>query len=129
MTILTRESLERVLGPLDEAAAAEIAELGASEEELLEARSWLANEEAMRAAGKPLPTGRVAQFLEWLERSEDDLSGYFSRRPARLFSRPQPTLFHLGVSRSGRGSVRSLLPCQARRRAGSRPRQALSLDA
>ncbi len=75
MTILTRESLERVLGPLDEAAAAEIAGLGASEEELLEARSWLANEEAMRAAGKPLPTGRVAKILEWLEPPEDDHGG------------------------------------------------------
>lgn len=74
MTILTRASLESVLGPLDEAAVAEITALGATEEELLEARSWLANEEAMRAAGKPLPSGRVAQILEWLEPS-DELGG------------------------------------------------------
>jgi hypothetical protein len=75
MTILTRASLESVLGPLDEAAVAEITALGATEEELLEARSWLANEEAMRAAGKPLPSGRVAQILEWLEPSDDELGG------------------------------------------------------
>lgn len=72
MTSLTRESLERVLGPLDEAAAAEIAGLGATEEELLEARSWITNEEAMRAAGKPPPSGRVAQILEWLEPADDE---------------------------------------------------------
>jgi hypothetical protein len=75
MTMLTRASLESVLGPLDEAAVAEITALGATEEELLEARSWLANEEAMRAAGKPLPSGRVAQILEWLEPSDDELGG------------------------------------------------------
>ena len=75
MSVLTRESLERVLGPLDETAAAEIAGLGASEEELLEARSWFANEEAMRAAGKPLPSGRVAQILEWLEPPDEESSG------------------------------------------------------
>jgi len=73
MAILTRESLERALGPVDEATIAEIAALEATEEELLEARSWLANEEAMRAAGKALPTGRVAQILEWLESPSDDL--------------------------------------------------------
>lgn len=75
MTMLTRASLESVLGPLDEAAVAEITAFGATEEELLEARSWLANEEAMRAAGKPLPSGRVAQILEWLEPSDDELGG------------------------------------------------------
>lgn len=72
MTTLTRDCLERVLGPIDESTAAEIAALGASEEELLEARSWLANEEAMRAAGKPLPSGRLAQILEWLEPPSDE---------------------------------------------------------
>ncbi|MFN3515485.1 MAG: hypothetical protein ACK41C_20755 [Phenylobacterium sp.] len=75
MTVLTRDSLERVLGPLDDAAVADIAALGATEEELLEARSWLANEEAMRAAGKPLPTARVAQIIEWLEPPDDELGG------------------------------------------------------
>ncbi|MBJ7413707.1 MAG: hypothetical protein JHD15_25615 [Phenylobacterium sp.] len=54
---------------------ADIAALGATEEELLEARSWLANEEAMRAAGKPLPTARVAQIIEWLEPPDDELGG------------------------------------------------------
>lgn len=73
MATLTRESLERALGPVDEATIAEIAALEATEEELLEARSWLANDEAMRAAGKALPTGRVAQILEWLETSSGDL--------------------------------------------------------
>ncbi len=75
MTVLTRDSLERVLGPLDDAAVADIAALGATEEELLEARSWLANEEAMRAAGKPLPAARVAQIIEWLEPPDDELGG------------------------------------------------------
>lgn len=73
MAIVTRESVERALGPVDEATIAEIAALEATEEELLEARSWLANEEAMRAAGKALPTGRVARILEWLESPSDDL--------------------------------------------------------
>ena len=62
MTILTRKSLERVLGPLDEAAAAAIAGLGTSEE-------------AMGAAGKPLSTGRVAQILAWLQLSDDEFGG------------------------------------------------------
>lgn len=29
----------------------------------------------MRAAGKPLPSGRVAQIHEWLEPSDDELGG------------------------------------------------------
>jgi len=29
----------------------------------------------MLAAGKALPTGRVAQILEWLESSDDELGG------------------------------------------------------
>lgn len=67
MQPLTRETVERVLGPVDDETLAEIASLGVNEEELAEVQDWIANEEAMRAAGRPMPSGRIARLIEWLE--------------------------------------------------------------
>lgn len=76
MRPLTREAVERILGPVDEAALAEIALMGANAEELEEAQRWIANEGAMWAAGRPPPSGRVARLVEWLELEPEPETGF-----------------------------------------------------
>lgn len=70
---LTREAVERVLGPVDESTAAEIAGTGASEQELREAQGWLANDEALVNDMHSLPKGRVADLIEILRAQSDTL--------------------------------------------------------
>jgi ribosomal 50S subunit-associated protein YjgA (DUF615 family) len=75
MTGLTREAIERILGPVDAATASEIATTGATETELAEAHAWLANDEALVNEFKPFPSARVQRLIELLrsmELSDDD---------------------------------------------------------
>lgn len=76
MTPLTREAIQRVLGPVDDQLAAEIAATGATEEELREAHAWVENDEPLVNELRPLPTGRVAQLAEilrpdWLDEDRE----------------------------------------------------------
>lgn len=71
MPLLTKDSVARVLGPIDEATVAELAATGASEEELREARAWLDSDEALVGDLRPLPSGRVAELVEILGPAED----------------------------------------------------------
>lgn len=63
---LSRDAVERVLGPVDDSTAAEIAGTGASEQELREAQGWLASDEALVNDMHSLPKGRVADLIEIL---------------------------------------------------------------
>ncbi len=52
---------------------------GASAEELVQAQAWLANDEALMNAGKPLPAGRVGELVDIVaaieqEEAEQDLA-------------------------------------------------------
>jgi hypothetical protein len=67
MTKLTSESIRRILGRVDEKTAADILATGATEDELLEATSWVHADDAMMDNLKPMPTGRVAQLIEILQ--------------------------------------------------------------
>jgi hypothetical protein len=70
MSPLTREAIQRVLGPVDNALAAELAATGASEEELAEAHAWVNSDEALMSDLRPLPKGRVAQLVDILVQIE-----------------------------------------------------------
>jgi uncharacterized membrane protein YkvA (DUF1232 family) len=75
MTQLTRDDVIKVVGEIDDVAIAEIIGTGATAKELAEAQAWLANDEALMNAGRPLPSGRVGELveiLEELEQEEDD---------------------------------------------------------
>lgn len=72
MAILTRDDLHAVLGRVDDGLAAEILRTGASAEELVEARAWLADDEAPMNSGRPLASGRVARLIEILEAEQDE---------------------------------------------------------
>jgi hypothetical protein len=78
MTRLTRDDVVKAIGEIDDVAIAEIIGTGATAEELAEAQAWLANDEPLMNAGRPLPNGRVGELveiLEELEADEDDEEG------------------------------------------------------
>ena len=66
MTQLTRDDVIREVGEVDDVTIAEIIGTGATAEELVEARAWLANEDALTDAGKPPPSGRVRELIDIL---------------------------------------------------------------
>lgn len=72
MTQLTRDDVIKAVGEIDDVAIAEIIGTGATAEELAEAQAWLANDEPLMNAGRPLPTGRVGELVEILKELEQD---------------------------------------------------------
>ena len=77
---LTREETRAHIGPADDAALAEILQMGADRAELNEALAWIENDEAMLNEGRPIPQGRVARLVEILKtRDEEDLSELSTR--------------------------------------------------
>jgi hypothetical protein len=64
MSAVTRKDVTAMLGELDDVVVAEIIATGATPEELAEAHAWLANDEPLMNAGRPLPSGRVARVVD-----------------------------------------------------------------
>jgi hypothetical protein len=71
MTMLTRNDVIAVLGPVGDDVIVEIVGTGASQAELAEAYTWLRSDEALMNEGRPLPSGRVGALLEILQTSEE----------------------------------------------------------
>jgi hypothetical protein len=69
---LTRNEVINVLGEVDDIVVANIISMGATADELAEARAWMANNEALMNSGKPLPVGRVGQLVEILASIEEE---------------------------------------------------------
>ena len=67
---ITRDDAIRAIGRANEAAIAEIIGTGATADELAEARAWMANDEPMLNAGRPLAQGRVRQIVDILSELE-----------------------------------------------------------
>ena len=77
---ITREDVARAVGGADDVTIAQIIGTGATVDELAEARAWLANDEPMLNAGRPLATGRVRELVDILSvldpsEDEDDRGG------------------------------------------------------
>lgn len=73
MTVLSREEVVALLGPVDDTLIAQVIATGASTGELAEARAWAAGaDEALVNAHRPMPSGRVARLVDLLEAQEDD---------------------------------------------------------
>jgi hypothetical protein len=72
MTRLTRDDVIKAIGEADDVAIAEIIGTGATAEELAEAQAWIANDEPLMNAGRPLPNGRVGELVEVLSEMEPD---------------------------------------------------------
>jgi hypothetical protein len=76
MKRVTREDVTKAVGPVDDVTIAEIIGTGATADELAEAQAWIANDEPLMNAGRPLPGGRVRDLIEILSEfdpnEEDD---------------------------------------------------------
>jgi len=66
MTRITRDDVTRATGAADDVTIAQIIGTEATVEELAEAQAWLANDEPMLNAGRPLAQGRVRQLVDIL---------------------------------------------------------------
>ena len=75
MRRVTRDDVSKAVAGADDVTIAEIIGTGATVDELAEAQAWLANDEPLLNAGKPLATGRIRELvdiLSELEPSEDE---------------------------------------------------------
>lgn len=78
MRRITRDDVVKAVGPADDVTIAQIIGTAATEDELAEAQAWIANDEPLMNAGKPLPRGRVGELIEILtelEANEDEEPG------------------------------------------------------
>jgi hypothetical protein len=84
MRRITRDDAIKAVGAADDVVIAEIIGTGATIDELAAAQAWMANDEPLMNAGKPLPSGRVGELveiLEELEASDVDAAGPAPERP------------------------------------------------
>lgn len=75
MTRITRDDVTRAVSQADDVTIAKIIATGATAEELAEAKAWIANDEPLINAGKPLANGRVGDLVDILtelDASEED---------------------------------------------------------
>jgi hypothetical protein len=70
MDELTRDDVTEVLGPVSDAAAAEIIATGISKEELVAARDRVVRDRKGHDPGPPLEPGPVAEVVDILERTK-----------------------------------------------------------
>ena len=75
MRRITRDDAINVVSGADDFVIAQIIGTGATVDELAEAQAWIANDEPLMNAGRPLPSGRVGELVEILNElaaDEDD---------------------------------------------------------
>jgi hypothetical protein len=72
MTRVTRDDVTRAIGVADDVTIAQIIGTEATVEELAEAQAWLANDEPLINAGRPLAHGRVRQLVDILSELQPD---------------------------------------------------------
>jgi hypothetical protein len=75
MQPLTRTDIRNLLGDVDDIVIAEVLRLGATADELAEARAWIANNEPLMNSGKPLASGRIGRLVDMLASVEDEEFG------------------------------------------------------
>ena len=72
MRRVTRDDIAKVVGRADDVTIAKIIGTGATVDELAEAQAWIANDEPLLNAGKPLATGRVRELIDILAELDPD---------------------------------------------------------
>ena len=72
MRRITKDDAVKAIGRVDDVTVAEIIATGATVDELAEAQAWIANDEPLLNAGRPLATGRVRELIEILAELESD---------------------------------------------------------
>jgi hypothetical protein len=77
MRRITKDDAIKAVGAADDVVIAQIIGTGATVDELAEAQAWVANDEPLMNAGKPLPSGRVGELVDILsdlQASEEEYS-------------------------------------------------------
>ena len=99
---ITRDDVIKAIGAVDDVTIAQIIGTGATVDELAEALAWMANDEPMMNAGRPLATGRVRELVDILAELEpdDDEDG-----------RGAPAAVDSGVRCSGTRAARRSISC------------------
>lgn len=69
---MTAHDITAIIGPADEQLLAEIMLTGATAGELAQAWAWVNSDDALVNAGRPLPTGKVAELIDLLDDMDDD---------------------------------------------------------
>jgi hypothetical protein len=69
---ITRDDIIKAIGEVDDVTIANIIAIGATTDELAEAQAWMANDEPMMNAGRPLATGRVRELVDILAELQPD---------------------------------------------------------
>jgi hypothetical protein len=69
---ITRDDVIQAVGAVDDVTIAQMIATGATVDELAEAQAWIANDEPMMNAGRPLATGRVRELVDILAELEPD---------------------------------------------------------
>ena len=69
---ITRDDVIKAIGSADDVTIAQMIATGATVDELAEAQAWMANDEPMMNAGRPLATGRVRELVDILAELEPD---------------------------------------------------------
>jgi hypothetical protein len=72
MRRVTRDDIAKVVSRADDVTIAKIIGTGATVDELAEAEAWIANDEPLLNAGRPLATGRVRELLDILAELDPD---------------------------------------------------------
>jgi hypothetical protein len=70
MRRITRDDAIKAVGAADDVVIAQIIGTGATVDELAEAQAWVANDEPLMNAGRPLPSGRVGDLVDILSEIE-----------------------------------------------------------
>lgn len=69
---MSKEAIEKMLGPVDNQLAAEIVRTDANAEDLAQALSWVHSDEARVNEGAHMPSGVVAELVDLLEAAEEE---------------------------------------------------------
>lgn len=69
---MTREDIEKLLGPVDDHLVAEIAGIDATAADLAKALAWLEADEALVNDGAHMPIGKVAELIGVLETADEE---------------------------------------------------------
>ena len=73
MRRISRDDAIKAVGGADDVTIAKIIGTRATIDELAEAQAWIANDEPLMNAGRPLPSGRVGELVDILnELAADD---------------------------------------------------------
>jgi hypothetical protein len=69
---ITHDDVVKAISGADEVTIAQMIGTGATVDELAEAQAWLANDEPMLNAGRPLAIGRVRELVDILTELEPE---------------------------------------------------------